>query len=264
MSVFSQLSQTALLAILEAIERGRLSAPFSSANLSAYISNPTAEMVSLELNLLVNNGMTSAQLVYLLRCLAAERDRAATLDKTLELVWTSPQVSGADCRDTHVVAMQLLQSARASILLSSYSLDENEKAHELLQAMATQMERTSNFEGQMFLNVKRNYGDRRDGEEVVREFAELFQRKIWPGKVLPKVFYDPRALSLDFSERACLHAKVIVVDRQHVLLTSANFTEASRKRNIEAGVVLSSICLAQSLHAQFERLVGDRFLLPLF
>lgn len=86
---------------------------------------------------------------------------------------------------------------------------------------------------------------------------------MWPGKRLPKIFYDPRSLSLDFSQRACLHAKVIVVDRQQVLLTSANFTEASRKRNIEAGVVLSSVHLAQSLHAQFERLIRERYLLPL-
>jgi phosphatidylserine/phosphatidylglycerophosphate/cardiolipin synthase-like enzyme len=49
---------------------------------------------------------------------------------------------------------------------------------------------------------------------------------------------DPRSLELDARRRANLHVKCVVVDRQVVFVSSANFTEAVQERNIEVGVLL--------------------------
>ena len=65
-------------------------------------------------------------------------------------------------------------------------------------------------------------------------------------------------------ERACMHAKCIVVDNQELLITSANFTQAAQARNIEAGLVLRDEVTARRVVAQFDRLVelGRMLALP--
>ncbi|MBI4623943.1 MAG: hypothetical protein HY736_12100 [Verrucomicrobia bacterium] len=55
-------------------------------------------------------------------------------------------------------------------------------------------------------------------------------------------------------QRASLHAKVVVVDRRKILITSANFTEAAHKTNIELGVLCSVPYLAERVCSYFEAL----------
>ena len=65
----------------------------------------------------------------------------------------------------------------------------------------------------------------------------------------------PRSLAIEGKTRACLHAKCIIIDDHRALITSANFTEAAHKRNIEAGTVITDSFLAGALRAQFDTLV---------
>jgi phosphatidylserine/phosphatidylglycerophosphate/cardiolipin synthase-like enzyme len=73
--------------------------------------------------------------------------------------------------------------------------------------------------------------------------------------------FDPRAQAA--SPAAVLHAKCIVVDGRHALITSANFTEAASQRTVEAGVLLVDTGLARALGGEFRRLVGVKVLLAL-
>jgi phosphatidylserine/phosphatidylglycerophosphate/cardiolipin synthase-like enzyme len=57
-----------------------------------------------------------------------------------------------------------------------------------------------------------------------------------------------------------LHAKAVVVDGRFTLLTSANFTEAAHERNIEAGVVLDDMRIAERVVRQFDHFVEARIL----
>jgi len=59
------------------------------------------------------------------------------------------------------------------------------------------------------------------------EFANRFKSQEWPGRRLPEVFYDPRALDITEAKRASLHAKCVVVDGRRAFVSSANFTEAA-------------------------------------
>ena len=61
------------------------------------------------------------------------------------------------------------------------------------------------------------------------------RQKHWPWPTLPALFYDPRSLETG-DTRASLHAKCVIVDRLRALVTSANFTDAAQRKNVEVGV----------------------------
>ena len=54
--------------------------------------------------------------------------------------------------------------------------------------------------------------------------------------------------------RSSLHAKCVVVDAEHVFVSSANFTEAGQERNIEVGLNIRSEWLAKRLIRHFKLL----------
>jgi len=84
----------------------------------------------------------------------------------------------------------------------------------------------------------------------------------WPGTRLPTVYYDPRSLELDHSNRASLHAKCIVVDNETAFVSSANFTEAAQLKNIEVGVIIKSPHFARHLSQHFDALAAEAVLKP--
>jgi phosphatidylserine/phosphatidylglycerophosphate/cardiolipin synthase-like enzyme len=47
-----------------------------------------------------------------------------------------------------------------------------------------------------------------------------------------------RGLSNTVSDRASLHAKCVIVDAKAAIITSANFTEAAQRKNIEVGMLV--------------------------
>jgi putative cardiolipin synthase len=58
------------------------------------------------------------------------------------------------------------------------------------------------------------------------------------------------------SSGASLHAKAIVIDRQHVLVGSMNLDPRSRRHNTEVGVLLQSADIGESLGAFFDEAVS--------
>lgn len=60
-------------------------------------------------------------------------------------------------------------------------------------------------------------------------------RELGTRSTLPALFYDPRSLETG-DARASLHAKCVIVDRSRALVTSANFTDAAQRTNVEVGV----------------------------
>jgi len=200
-------------------------------------------------------GMRPPLMAHTLMLLAEERILAQQTQDAVDLVWTGEEVPGTESRDTYVVVQELFKSAQSSVLISSYALDQGEKSDHLFGFLAERMDTFPDLQVRMFLNVKRNYRDTTSGAVLLREFAERFRNQVWPGKRLPEVFHDPRALTHTQGPRACLHAKCVVVDDERVLVTSANFTEAAHERNIEAGVLVADRGAAKAIRTQFETLV---------
>ncbi|MBD2073042.1 phospholipase [Phormidium sp. FACHB-592] len=259
-SPLMSLSRPALTDLATALETERFSFPIYPFALASYVPEQLAGAIAAELNQLRQQGMSSAHMAYMLKLLTQERAIAQQKQEQTALVWTGPEVLGAESRDTAVVVRELFSSARHSVLLSSFAIDQGAKGYELFRPLANRMDANPTLNVRMFLNVKRQYTTTTPTSDLLRQFAETFRKYVWPGQRLPEVFHDPRALELSTHSNACLHAKCVVVDEERVFITSANFTEAAHQRNIEAGVLLSNRVTARAIRSQFEMLVTQKIL----
>jgi len=213
---------------------------------------------------MVASGMTCAHIAHTLGLLAEERAAAQSISDRVELVWSGTEVMPGGSRDTDRVVQHLFEEAKREVLISSYSMDTGKKAKAIFGSLATRMDADAELRVRLFVNIKREKRKHKKIESavLVQSFADSFRDKLWPGVRLPEVYYDPRSLSTDFRRaRACLHAKVVVIDDPRALITSANFSEAAHARNIEAGVLLTDPVLTRALKAQFDTLVDHKKLL---
>lgn len=260
MSPFLSLSRPALNELAISLDTGRLGFPVFALSLHSYIPENLQQVVAAELNRLHQQGMSPVHLSYMLKLLAVERGTAQEQQDQIDLVWTGPKVPGTESRDTRIVVCELFNSAQFNVLISSFAVDQGTKGYELFRPLADRMDTNPELSVRMFLNVKRKYNDKTPTSTLLRQFSEHFRHHIWPGRRLPEVFHDPRALELTFNANACLHAKCVVVDEERVFITSANFTEAAHERNIEAGVLISNQVTARAIRSQFEMLTTQKIL----
>lgn len=261
MSPFLRLSHPTLLMLSEALAWGKLVLPCTRMMLDGLVPETLIEPITLELNRLDHAGMPAKHIAYTLNLLATERQQRLE-HAPINLAWTGPELPGAASRDTAILVHDLFRTAQSSVLISSFAIDWGQKCRELFQPLADQMASHPDLVVRLFLNIHRPHKDTTSSSVLIHRFSQQF-RQSWPGDRLPTVFYDPRALEISASTKACLHAKCVVVDHLKTLITSANFTEAAHHRNIEAGVLIENPGLAKSLIAQFETLVAFNILLPL-
>ena len=106
----------------------------------------------------------------------------------------------------------------------------------------------------ILLNIERRRGDTTAADSLVRQFADEFWGREWPGTARPKVYYDPRSVETD-SPGGVLHAKAVVADEESVFITSANLTAAAQDRNIELGLVVRDRALAATTVTHFRTLI---------
>lgn len=114
----------------------------------------------------------------------------------------------------------------------------------------------------LHVDISRGLNDTSTSENIVLRFAQDFWKRHWPWETRPEVWFDPRALAPERGERACLHAKFVAVDREKILVTSANFTEAAQQRNVEAGILLRSPGRAAQLVTYFEAMRNNDSSVP--
>ncbi len=153
---------------------------------------------------------------------------------------------------------ELFANARESVLVAGYAVYQGQR---VFQALADRMQEIPNLKVRMFLDIQRGPGDTSAATELMLRFAERFRSQQWPeDRPLPEVFFDPRSLETDPGQRACLHAKCVVVDERQVFVSSANFTEAAQKKNLEIGLFIHSHSLASQVTSYFEELVAKGLL----
>jgi phosphatidylserine/phosphatidylglycerophosphate/cardiolipin synthase-like enzyme len=258
-SALHRIPVSALRTLADSINSGRLLPPFSSVSLQRYIPTSECSAVAEELHSLSDSGVQAPQIAYVLQLVADAKTASEKTADKVELVWSGPEMPGAASRDTSVVVRELFSRAESSVLVAGFAISHGS---EIFRALAERMVCVPNLTVRMFLNVSRNDDERASNEAIVQSFYLSFKTKHWPWEKLPQVFYDPRALDTNFSKRASLHAKCIVVDRIKCFVSSANFTESGQARNIEVGVLIEDTNLAASLHDQFESLVTHGLLRP--
>lgn len=243
-----------------ALRSGRLAPPFTPILLQRYLPESMAGRVAAELQQRADQGMQAAHLGELLEILNEDRTHRPVIEDQIDLVWTGPEAPGIVNRDTSVVVREMFHSARESVLVAGYAVYQGQV---IFKELAERMEQNPRLRVQMYLDIQRLAHDPASPSEVVRSFADRFVRKEWPGRLLPRLYYDPRSLHEDRSRRASLHAKCIVIDEEQAFVSSANFTEAAQTKNIEVGIRLVSRGFAQRLVQHFESLAAAQIVRPI-
>lgn len=259
-NAISQLTDTDLRDLAAALRSGRLLGPFSAVALNRYLASGSSAAVTGAMEQLRAQGFTPQHLAVLFDFLATDRARRPTTNEVIDLVATGPETPEVANRDTSVVVRELFAHARDSVLVAGYAVYQG---RQVFRSLADRMGARPELQVKMFLDVHRQPGNTSSDAEILAEFVARFTAKEWPGGRLPELYYDPRGLQSDASNRASLHAKCVVVDREVAFVSSANFTEAAQVRNIEVGVLIRSTTLAVKLSQHFEALAARGILKPI-
>jgi hypothetical protein len=146
----------------------------------------------------------------------------------------------------------LIAAATQEVLPVGYAVHQ---ARNIFDPLAIKMAEDRSLRVVLCLDIPRRGTDTSLDSEIVRRFAREFRQKHWPWPDVPRLFHDPRSLSTNFEQRSSLHAKCVVVDRSAARVTSANFTQAARQRNIEVGLLVRHPSLVGRLADYFAQLI---------
>jgi len=153
---------------------------------------------------------------------------------------------------------EMFRRAKRSVLIAGYRVYDGDQ---IFETLSERMEEVPDLEVTMCLDIRRDNNDTTDAYMLKSKHVARFKNSQWPQcKRLPKVYFDPRSLSLEYSKRASLHAKCIVIDESECFISSANFTKRGQERNIEVGVQLFSVNTSASLSQHFRKLIETKLL----
>lgn len=252
------LSGTDLRDLATALRSGRLCSPYSSLSVQRILDGNSAAAIAPHLQELANNGFTSQQIAVTLELLASDRQHRLRLEDQLDLVTTGPEIRGATNRDTSVVVRELFSNAADSVLIAGFAIYQGQQ---VFQTLADRMQDNRELQVRIIVDIQRPFGDTTAVSELVLRFRDRFRTQQWPrDRPLPTVLFDPRSLEAGNDKRACMHAKCVVVDGRFVFITSANFTEAAQQRNVEVGVLINSMSVAEQLTRFFDSMQNEGLL----
>lgn len=240
--------------VAEAIETGYVSLPCTKLGIQKILHNaPNAPAVAHGLNALHGSGFSPNHIAVMLKVVLSTREDRPTLNDLVDIVLSGPDTETVASKDTGNVVHGLFMNAKREVLVAGYAVYQGKK---VFAALAEQMEANPSLQVRFFLDIQRN-DDKAIASELELRFANKFRMQQWPaGKRIPALYYDSRSLIMDEKKtKACLHAKVVVVDGEWVFVSSANFTEAAQERNIEVGLMLKSRAVAGQIEKYFNEMV---------
>lgn len=250
------LAPSELRALATSVRKGRVSAPYSALSLQRMVQDDAAESVSSKLSFLSTSGMSSEALAACLELVADALSSRPPLEDLVDLVTTGPEAGGVANRSTAVVVSELFRGAEHSILVAGYAVHQGQR---VFQALGNRMVQHPELETRMFLDVPRKQGDTSSADALIARFVQQFKSSQWPkGMPLPNVYCCGQQIAQN-GKPGSLHAKCIVVDAEHVFVSSANFTEAAQERNIEVGLLIQSRALGERVRRFFDALVDSGY-----
>jgi phosphatidylserine/phosphatidylglycerophosphate/cardiolipin synthase-like enzyme len=200
---------------------------------------------------LADQGWQLGQIAATADTIIQTRERTRSPDQIIDLVLSGPDAPGIATRDTAAVMHSLMMEARREVLLVGYALYD---AQDLFEPLARRLASEPDLRVWCCFDIGRKPKDTSLPSEIVARFAHEFVTEHWPWEPRPEVYYDPRSLEPPGPHRSSLHAKCVVVDRRAALVTSANFTQAAQRRNIECGIAVRHPQFAEHLARYFETL----------
>ena len=183
-----------------------------------------------------------AALAAAIRLIRADRGRPERAAAHPELILTGPSIEGDPNRDTRVAVREVFESVRRSVLIVGYAFYGSDK---IFEPLAWRMGEDPVLTARIVVNIHSREGYSTD--QTIRRFAADFLRTSWPFHPRPEIYYLPESQKARGSQRASVHAKLIVADEATLYLGSANFTTAAFQRNIEAGIRLNNAVAGRSI-----------------
>lgn len=254
------LARPHLLALADAVASGQVRAPALAAVVERLVPQRHVLATCGALDWLARAGAPPAVVEAFLRGLARERAGAERMVDRISLVWTGPELPGAESRDTAVVVRELFAQARSRVLVTGFVVHGGRA---VFASLAERMAAVPELDVRLCLNVAPLPGAPHDERAAVAAFRARFLAEEWPGARPPALWYDPRSFVVDPAARGVVHAKCVVIDDEVAFVTSANLTGAAQRRNIEAGVLVRDRAFAGRLRQQFDTLVAVGSLRPM-
>ncbi len=233
-----------------------LSPPLSALSLRDHIAATQADALSQCFGELTQRNVPGGQIALLLRAFVAGAQATGGSSMPVEVVVSGPDTTGG-ARDTGVVMRQLFGKARERVLAVGFAVHQGKS---VFKTLADRLDDDESLEATLCIDARRQHGDTSIDRDILRRFANEFVRNEWPGKRLPRVYYDPRSLESAGRTSSSMHAKCVVIDGTEALVTSANFTEAAQERNIELGLLVDSQSVVRRIEQHFTSLIQNGFL----
>lgn len=215
--------------------------------------NDAEELVSY----ISSRGYSHDTLAVMVEAIIETRRYATDVSLSQTLVVTGPSTSQTENLKTGARFIQVVQHARRELMLATFALYQGDR---ILEPIHDAMILNPNLDVTVILNVARKYGDRTKNEDIIDAARQEFSKN-WPWPQMPSVWYFPESLNLNSADRASMHAKFVIADEERCFITSANFTDAAQKKNIEVGIELSNSLEPKSLSQYFKQLMSEGKLL---
>jgi cardiolipin synthase len=144
-------------------------------------------------------------------------------EQTLELVWTGPTTPFVSARRTEQVLLQVIESARNSLFITSFVAYDVSSIVKAMNAAITRGVRVS-----MLLESSNDHGGSVNIDVIgkMRDLVPDAMLYAWTNKTDP--FSGGR-----------VHAKIALADAHCCFITSANLTGFAMEKNMEAGILVS-------------------------
>lgn len=196
--------------------------------------------------------LSPAASIAIIEAILQTREGSSNLALAQTLVVTGPAVENAEILKTGSRFIEVVQHARRELMLATFALYQGDQ---ILAPIHQALAQNPGLDVTLILNVPRKYGDTTLTEQVIEAYRRDFLTKHWPWELRPKVYHFPPSLHLKASDRASMHCKFVLADEERCFITSANFTEAAQKKNIEVGIELSGSFEPKALGTYFKALI---------
>ncbi|MGE6204643.1 phospholipase D-like domain-containing protein [Guptibacillus hwajinpoensis] len=157
-------------------------------------------------------------------------------------VWTGPSSGNGIIKlNTYNTVLHLIESAKEEVFIVGYNFSfKDESIRKLLRCIEKAVERNCRI-NILVNDVEKNF------EEIMTYWEkEKYQLNVYHWKGSEKE---------DFTS---LHAKLVIIDQQKLLLTSANFSYHGFHKNIETGVVIENHGISRDIWKQYHLLMKDK------
>ena len=179
-------------------------------------------------------------------CAAVEAVEQIRASQLIDIVWTGPATPEVPVRLTREVLLEVIGSARSSLLMVSFAAYH---VPAISEAIATAAQR--GVEVRFVLETGESAGGTLKGAGAASAFKDLAGLATfyeWPA--------DQRE-ALVGGRRAAMHVKTSIADEQTALITSANFTGSAIDTNMELGILLRGGPVPRRLARHFRQLMVD-------